>query len=149
MGIDAKAQREDVPKKAIQKRRAAVDYRRMHLYVTEAANKIVRSECQKRGITITDYVVSSALSFRADEASKKLDITLQKLKRYMNKKGIKDDARAATKRPTATGSCCSCSRGTAGMLCGREQQAGRRSPKAAGIKYSQRRCKNGKKQCKH
>lgn len=63
--------------------------RRMHIYVNETADKIIRSECEKSGITITDYVVSAALSFRADEPSKKLDVTLGKLKKYMNENDIK------------------------------------------------------------
>lgn len=79
---DAKAQQKVVHNKA-------AGNRRMHIYVNETTDKIVRSECEKHGVTIADYIVATTLSFHADEASKKLDVTLRKLKSYMNKKGIK------------------------------------------------------------
>lgn len=67
--------------------------RRMHIYVNEATDKIIRAESKKRGVTISDYVSSTALAFRADDASKKLDVALQKLKGYSNRRRRKNGKR--------------------------------------------------------
>lgn len=58
--------------------------RRMGISVSEEANELIRSESAKKGVTMSDYITDIALSFQADEISKKLDATLQKLKRHIN-----------------------------------------------------------------
>lgn len=69
--------------------------RRMHIYVNDRANKIVRSECKKNDVTIADYIASTALSFHTSDVPQKLDTTLKKIKRYMNRKGIAYQQRRA------------------------------------------------------
>lgn len=72
--------------------------KRLQIFVNEAADKKIRSESAAQGITITDYVVSTAMAYRIGEEIKKLDATLRRLKKYMQENNIKFSYKAKKKK---------------------------------------------------
>lgn len=75
--------------------------KRMHVYVGKTSDKRVREDAERLGISISDYIVYTAIFFKTDDIPHKLDMVLNKLnaitktkikktKYVVNKRAAKD-----------------------------------------------------------
>lgn len=60
--------------------------KRMHIYVDKETSKKVREESQKLGVSISEYVIYTALAFKVRDIPDKLDNAVTKLNRYIEQK---------------------------------------------------------------
>lgn len=79
-----------------------ISNKRLHPYVDEGTAEKIRTESKLLGISISEYVLYTAFTFKTDDIPQKLDNTLKKLNQYMDIKGIKPikkgDGNIMTKR---------------------------------------------------
>lgn len=66
-----------------------ISNKRLHPYVDEGTAEKIRTESKLLGISISEYVLYTAFTFKTDDIPQKLDNTLKKLNQYMDIKGIK------------------------------------------------------------
>ena len=62
--------------------------KRMHIYIDGKANEKVREGCEKLGLSISEYVLYTALTFDASCIAKKLNITLGKVNKILKNADI-------------------------------------------------------------
>lgn len=65
-----------------------ISSKRLHPYVDEGTAEKIRTESSLLGITLSEYVLYTAFSFKTDDIPQKLDCTLEKINQYMETNNI-------------------------------------------------------------